>query len=126
MESNCIIFSGHIGNAGYGLDYDPTTQKTILAHRLVFRDTFGYLPKVVMHICDNPACVNPKHLVGGTQKENILDCVSKGRHAAKSKLCREQIEEVLTSKFSSRKLAEKFKVNQKTICNVRNFRYKYL
>lgn len=35
--------------------------------------------KVVMHTCDNPACVNPSHLKEGTQRENMLDCISKGR-----------------------------------------------
>lgn len=34
---------------------------------------------VVMHLCDNPACINPAHLKEGTQKENIEDCIAKGR-----------------------------------------------
>lgn len=35
------------------------------------------------HSCDNPNCVNPKHVWPGTQSDNIKDCVSKGRHASK-------------------------------------------
>lgn len=34
---------------------------------------------VIMHTCDNPRCVNPHHLVAGTQQENAADCVAKGR-----------------------------------------------
>ena len=34
---------------------------------------------VVMHLCDNPRCVNPKHLQIGTTQENVLDKFAKGR-----------------------------------------------
>ena len=36
--------------------------------------------KVVMHSCDNPRCVNPDHLSIGTQRDNILDSIRKGRY----------------------------------------------
>ena len=35
--------------------------------------------KELLHKCDNPPCVNDRHLFVGTQKENVRDCISKDR-----------------------------------------------
>lgn len=42
----------------------------------------GELPKLhVLHSCDNPPCVNPKHLREGTPVDNTADKVSRNRHS---------------------------------------------
>jgi hypothetical protein len=55
-------------------------------HRKVWCETHGQdlaniKGLVVMHTCDNPRCINPDHLVLGTQQQNCVDMVARGRHA---------------------------------------------
>lgn len=51
------------------------------AHRVSYTLYRGEIPhgSVVMHICDNPLCVNHLHLRTGTQSENVSDGVRKDR-----------------------------------------------
>ena len=55
-------------------------NKQIGAHRMSYKIATGEEPPVVMHACDNPWCVNPAHLRGGTKADNTADMIAKGRH----------------------------------------------
>jgi nitrite reductase/ring-hydroxylating ferredoxin subunit len=52
------------------------------AHRASFKIYKGEIPDglCVRHTCDNKLCVNPDHLLLGTQAENIKDSVNRGRN----------------------------------------------
>jgi len=55
-----------------------------LAHRSAWRIAIGPIPEgaQVLHKCDNPPCVNPRHLFLGDCTINAQDKVTKGRIAA--------------------------------------------
>lgn len=69
------------GKLGYGKI--TLNNKSYYAHRLSWEDAHdAAIPAgmVVMHSCDNPGCIEPSHLILGTQKDNISDQISKNRH----------------------------------------------
>lgn len=56
---------------------------TYYAYRIAVREFTPrrVTPKmVIMHLCNNWNCVNPDHLRGGTQQQNVRHCVDSGRH----------------------------------------------
>lgn len=79
-ENGCLEFTGCKDDCGYGR-INNGHGKLVRLHRAVWERDHGAPPKgmVVMHLCDNRACIRPSHLVLGTQAQNIADMDLKGR-----------------------------------------------
>lgn len=83
-EDECWEWTADTSRNGYGGIWDNERKKNSSAHRVSYEIHKGEIPAglVVMHTCDNPKCVNPKHLVLGTYKDNTQDMLQKGRRKA--------------------------------------------
>ena len=77
--TGCHLWTAFRDIKGYGLFGVGQTVRR--AHRVAWVIAYGAIPAgiYVLHHCDNPSCVNPKHLFLGTQTDNMQDMQAKGR-----------------------------------------------
>lgn len=79
-ENGCWEWTGAL-RVGYGVI--KFEKKSLSTHRASYEIFIGPIEDglFVCHKCDNRKCINPEHLWLGTQKDNMQDCLSKGRYA---------------------------------------------
>ena len=82
-ESECWSWASAFGSKGYGIFWVGGTRRNDMAHRVAYELTHTKIPEglLVRHSCDNPSCVNPNHLLLGTQKDNVRDALERNRAA---------------------------------------------
>lgn len=78
-DNDCLEWTGNRNNCGYG--QIRVAGKMTSTHRVAWILHFGPIPShgVIMHGCDNPACINIDHLRLATRRGNVLDRQWKGR-----------------------------------------------
>ena len=72
-DDSCWEWQGPMNVTGYGrVCYGGQVR---YAHRVVAEMKYGKLPPgiVARHTCDNRPCVNPAHIMTGTQRDNVHD-----------------------------------------------------
>jgi hypothetical protein len=80
-SGDCWLWTGSRNTYGYGQLRTGHRGLLEMAHRLAWEFHRGPIPAGmnVLHACDNPTCVNPDHLMVGSQSANAIDMVAKGR-----------------------------------------------
>ena len=129
-EKDCWLWVGTKDTNGYG--QFSINGRAVLVHRFSYELHKGKIPKpdkrsyhgtCVLHTCDIPNCVKPKHLILGTQIDNIKDRDIKMRLSCKlNKHLANQIREtykmgleIASKRVSQYYLAEKYGVSRGTI-----------
>ncbi len=77
-SDTCWEWQGYRDKDGYGkVRFNGRDHP---AHRISWMLHIGRMAaQCVLHRCDNPPCVNPKHLFEGTRQDNNRDMFAKGR-----------------------------------------------
>jgi len=89
----CWLWISHTNKKGYG--QIRVNGKIVKAHRFSYQQFIGPIPEGlhVLHKCDIPNCVNPKHLWIGTNFDNQQDSARKGR-SSNCKLTPDDVREI--------------------------------
>lgn len=129
----CLLWQRAHDQNGYGkVAY---RGRLWLAHRLSYTFVCGPIPEGqhVLHRCDNPPCINPKHLFLGTIAENNADKARKGRSSRGEgrrhfvKLSEIQARAIRASEKTRRELSQEYGVSKSQIERiVAGTRWKYL
>lgn len=127
-NQECWNWTGVLTDKGYG--YIQHNKIRYLCHRISWLLAYQKMPKLdLLHSCDNPICVNPKHLREGIQQENIEDMVNRNRQAkgeqAGSKLTKNNVINIrkLASKgLMYKDIAKIYNVDNSTISVIVNYK----
>ena len=92
-ENGCWIWQGYVAPSGYARCYFPRFKRCMNSSRAAWIILYGDIPPslFVCHHCDNPKCINPKHLFLGTVKDNSQDALKKGRLDAGLKIASSRV-----------------------------------
>lgn len=118
----CIEWPHEKYKNGYGRLF--VKGKFLLAHRVVLETASGETGAIACHSCNNPSCVNPKHLRWDTQAGNLADRHANGTHPAgaknpRAKLTQEQVNAIRADNRTRREIAAEYGVSISTITAVK-------
>ena len=119
-DGGCLLWTGDINRGGYGrLRWRGRYHS---AHRLAYEVAIGPIPEgmKVLHRCNAPSCINPDHLLLGTNADKVARArMARGQRNGTSKLTVAQVLAIRAARGSHRKIAAEFRVSHQTIGLIR-------
>lgn len=118
FDAECWEWPGARNSLGYGVTTSSGTRAERRSMRvtwIVYEMFHGPMPDgaIIMHVCDNPPCVNPHHLAAGTRTLNMVDKIAKGRQH--SKLTADQVRAIRADPRPDKVVATELAVSPATI-----------
>lgn len=123
LEGDCWVWQRGRTSDGYGQVYARAKVMSHV-HRVSFWLSHNQAEtQIVRHICHNPPCWNPAHLISGSQSDNVNDSIRAGRWSYHGKILNPQERSLArelwsTGYFSQREIALILGVSQPTVGSV--------
>lgn len=133
-KNSCWKWKGAKSSNGYPVLSMGVKERLYRVSRLLLHDIkeIPFPEASVLHKCDNPECTNPLHLSWGTHKENMNDCLGKGRmfrppvlHRDLTSRCRIKTKDIhkiliLADSKNCKEISIIYSVNEETIRRLLN------
>jgi hypothetical protein len=126
-ENGCHICTSHaVGSDGYPMLSFRGKRKHI--HRVIYMEAHGEVPPevVIRHTCDQPLCINLKHLIPGSMWDNAQDRKLRnrdnppiGERSGTSKLTLEQVRDIRASTEVQHRIALRYGITQSQVSRIK-------
>lgn len=134
--TGCREWQGSRNKDGYGQLSNNAIHEAFgikgthrLMYHLITNHVYAGRHEQILHACDNPVCLEPRHLSLGSARDNLMDCIAKGRRSHvrgekinTAKITLEQarmIKALLEHKISGVKIAELFGINHNIVSRIK-------
>lgn len=124
-KTGCWLWNGGCTRDGYAAVWNGTTMS--LGHKFTFEETYKRKvpPHLILrHKCNTERCINPMHVIEGTDKENSADAKAHNGKFSMAKLTEDQVREIRrlwdVGKLNQMALGVMFNVHGSTIGQIVN------
>jgi hypothetical protein len=129
-ENGCYICTSH-SRSQKGYPFYSWDKKSGHMSRFIWEQLHGDISKEmhVCHKCDNPSCINPKHLFLGTNNDNVQDKMKKGRHKNNTpkgeghwwaKITKDIANNIFNEIGTQKEISQKYGVSQSTVSEIKS------